>query len=881
MKSKKKISPPKAANWILSGFFSISERELIISDLEEQFIELAGNLGKNKAALWYWDQVFKAVKGRLFNKFLWSFEMIRNYMKIAVRNILKNKAYSLINISGLALGLASCVLVMLYIDYEKSTDEFHKNFDTIFRIDRKELSKNGWKPWVDVSGQTGEWMAQDYPEIRAFTRVKSLPFYNFKVSFRNNYIKESLIEAVDPSYFDIFTFPMIRGSKETALAEPNSVLMTEDFAQRLFNKEEPMGKIITISSEQEDRVIEYDLKVTGILENIPENSHSSVTLVVPLEFAERVYFENGVENDFYGSNGFVTYVLLNEHRSGVQLENKMDDFVSRRFGEDKVGIKVFTLKHLGKIYSFGTTEYKMTMFSIIALIILMVACINYMNLSTARSFSRAREIGIRKVVGAGKLQLIVQFIGEAIVFAFIGLAAAYILAQVLLPVFNVILQKNISITFENTSGILLQTIIMAMAAGIISGIYPAVFLSNFKPVKALKGNLKIERKRFSFRNILVVFQYSVSIFFIISSLVMNKQFNFFTTKELGFNTDNILVVKLDSAKPLDFMENLKSGLVSDREIESVSYATSIPYESFRRLPKDPRLNVKNFLARAYGVPIIYCDSDYLRILGIDIENGSDFSPGEPSNNYGSLVINNAALYLLGENDPIIPGRQINLKIEENRFRDFIVQGITGDIYFTVRYFDVEPVLFSIASPGQKINYNYILVKTRTGITDEAAAMVNRTISEISPEAVFECSFFDEEVNATYKRDSRWKQIFGIISGIALFITSLGMIGMSTYSCEQRISEVGIRKVLGGTVPGIIGLLSRQFLLLVATANVIAIPLSIFYMRNYLNSFAYQTNIGIETIATGIFISIILTLFTIFIQITRAAFSDPVKTLRYE
>ncbi|MFC1564859.1 ABC transporter permease [candidate division KSB1 bacterium] len=877
----KKKTPSALPKWLLSKLLDGDRLKSTIEDFEEYEIELMKEKGKLRTWLWYWTQVFHIIRGRFFNRMIWSSAMFRNYLKIAIRNILKYKTYSFINISGLAIGLASCVLVLLYVENEYSYDRFHENFERIFRIDRKEAVRSGWKPWIDVSGDTGAWMKQDYPEVENYVRIKSLPLYNYKIRYNEHYLKAGLIEAVDPAFFDIFTFPLIQGNPGAAMADPGSVLLTEEFAQRLFNKEDALGKVITITSEEEDKTIEYDLKVTGILKNIPEKSHSTFSIIVPMEFARKAYADAGIPEEEYLDSGFVTYVLLKNPELLKQLEGKFSEFTGRRFGEEKVGSKVFSLKPLGEIFSSGASEFKMTLFSLIALVILTVACINYMNLSTAKSFSRAREIGIRKVVGAGKLQLIIQFIGEAVVFAITGLILSFILAQLLLPVFNIILQKNLSMTIENTTGIFTRALLMAVGAGVISGIYPAFFLSNFKPVVVLKGKVKFVESKYSVRNILVIFQYAVSIFFIIGSIVINKQFNYFTTQDLGFDTDDIIIVTLDKSRPVDFMENIKSRLILDSRIQYASFATSIPYESLRRLPKDPRLNVQNFLAKAYGVPMIYCDQDYLSALGITLDKGDNFSAKDVSFNLESLIISKAAVDLTGENAPLEPGRKINLKIDENRYKDYNIRGITGDLYFTVKYFDVEPLIFSVASPNQNIKYKYIVLKVRSGIDDEVVSFVSNTISEYSPETVFSHTFFDEYMTNRYDREGRWKLIFTIISAIAIFVTSLGMIGIATYSCEQRVGEVGIRKVLGGSVTGIMGLLSMQFVRLVIIANIIAIPLGCFYMRNYLRGFAYQTSIGLDTVLLALSLSLLLTVVTVIIQVLRTALADPVDSLRYE
>ncbi|MFC1477531.1 ABC transporter permease [candidate division KSB1 bacterium] len=876
--------PPAAGEWTLLALMSRNMNYGFFGDIQEMYNIMYREEGRVKACLWYWRQVLCAVPVIVCDTLYWSFAMFKNYLKIAVRTVRKQKLFSFINISGLGLGLACCLLVALFIKHEYSYDMFHEKVDRIYTVGTSwEVREGRWVHLQDAPAMVGPAAEEMFPEVERATRV--LTDLANKVLIRNkdrSFYEERFMLA-DPGFFDVFSFELIAGDPKTALIDPHSVVLTESTAKKYFGEEYPVGKSFSATVYDPRWRKDTALTVTGIMKDIPENSHIKFNILGSLSDAGNVYRARNYDS-WIVFNNYNTYLLLNENTDISDLERKIEEFVApnrdKRYDRN---LRQF-LAPLSAMYRTDSLMQYLIKISAIAVIILLVACINFMNLSTARSLVRAREIGIRKVVGARRAQLFKQFIGESILFAGLATVLAFFLAKLLLPVFNSFTGGNFTFDILHNLWIFAFAAVLAVVVGFFAGCYPALFLSRFRPVYVFKSQKKGGSGRYPVRNILVVVQYTVSVLFILATIVLYNQMRFVTQTDLGLDKDQVVNITLSEQYSKGELDAIKNRMAVIPGVQHATYSSSIPFKGRLYLYAIPFDVTERSIEKDILIDVIYCDYDFVETMGIQIIDGRDFSPEYPADLAGAFIVNEPAIEAY-DLEPVVGGKikhsgRVN---DEPVMKVGTVVGVMKDFHYQSLHDEIGPMALAITPPEFKNDYyKFISVKLRGGTIPETLDALKRTLRSFAPDDPFEYEFFDETINKLYVQEQKMMRLLSSVSVMAIFIASLGLIGLATFIAEQRVHEIGVRKVLGATVSGIAGLLSRQFLKWVVIANIIAWPVAYFALNTFLlQSYAYRISIGIGTFAAAGFLSLGIAFLTICAQVVKAASTNPVNVLRNE
>ncbi len=776
--------------------------------------------------------------------------MFFNYLKIAFRNMTRQKLFSIINIVGLASGLAVCILILLWVQDEYNYDRFHENADRIYRVVFNYISNGEGKQHWRTPTPMAPAIRDQYPDIENAVCYYSegmvlLARDESAIKFKPGYSTEEL--------FEIFTFEFLRGDPATALSSPESIVLSRDTAETLFGSENPVGKVIDVDRQM-------DMTVTGVIDDLPSRSHLQFDFLIPLSAMSKI---TGYPADDWGDFGYNTFVLLKEGAGTSQTESDINTMFDEMIPE--LGRKFF-LQPLVDIHlyeldgSMGAMLY-VYVFSSIAVFILMLACINFMNLSTVRSVKRAREIGIRKISGAERSQLRLQFIGESLLMSFLSLIIAIGIAELLTPFFNEVTGKELSFSILSGGLVLLIMGITALT-GIIAGIYPAFLLSSFEPVEAIKGNRK--RSSAVMRTALVVFQFAMATILVFCTLVMAKQLGYARKYDLGFSRENVLYLPLNNSY-VEKLESFKEELLNIPEILNVTTTSS-------KLGLGPKwsIGVRGWDGNKEGemsLPIITGDRDFLRTFGLSMSIGEFHR----KNSYGEdepfgYVINETALRLTGMEDPI--GKQ---------FADGVIVGVVNDFQYWSIHRPLQPLAI-LAIPEWD---NYIAIKFNSPDIESILAKVEAVGDKFAPDFPFEYSFLDADYEATYKSDVQLSKLLHGFTILAIIISCLGLFGMASFITQQRTKEIGIRKVLGASIGGITYLLTKSFSRWVVVSVVIAWPLAWLLMQKWLESFAYKASIGIGIFVVSGLFSLLIAVATVSFHSIVTAMSNPVKALKYE
>ncbi len=808
--------------------------------------------------------------------------MLKNYFKVALRNISRTKSYSLITIAGLAVGLASCFLIFLFVRFELSYDRFHAKARQIYRVamDHGFIAPGRLFRHTRSCAPIAPALLKEFPEIVDAVRIDNPIKRNTQIFVRkeNDWIKEEKFILADSSLFSIFSFPFLKGNPERALEEPFSLVLTEEMAQKYFGSEDPFGKVISvqrrdafISASRQSSVFHF--KVTGVVKNVPPNSHFHFDFVIPFNFLNTLYDFNYLEN--WGSFNFVTYILLRPDASADELEKKFPAFVKKYMdGNDRqqsmflqplTRIRLYS-NLLGELEPTSDVKY-LYFYSTIGFLVLIVACINFMNLSAARSSLRTREVGMRKVIGAQRGQIIGQFLGESVILALLALPLAIVLAELFLPLFNGIVNRSMVIRYFADIKTTLAMIAITLLAALISGIYPAVLISACQPVKVLKGISDTGRGRSWTRSILVVAQFAFSIFFIALTFLVVKQLNFVRHKDLGFDRELVGYINLPSRDMSQQADSLKNELLRDNLIKGVSVSGHFLFKSIENTsvwwegaPQDTEVYMS-------GMSI---DSEFLATMGIPLVAGKNFSPEQSM----SYMLNETALQALGwRNAEEAIGRPFEYGSNP---RGEIV-GVVRDFHFKSLHEKIQPLVLH----NSRRFVRHLLVKIGPGNVNTALQHMRKAWKSFEPDLPFEFVFLDDLLNTLYQNDQRTKTIFAVASFLTIFIASLGLFNLASFSVIQRTKEIGIRKVLGATAPKIVAMLCRDFIRLVAVANIIACPLAYYAMSRWLQNFAYRVNISLYPFLISGILAVTIALATVLFHSLRAARSNPAESLRYE
>lgn len=792
--------------------------------------------------------------------------MFKNYLKIAFRNLLRHKLYSLINVLGLALGMACCLLIILFIQDELSYDRFHEKAGQIYRVAKIEKRNEGVVNYPLVFPVVAPKLQEDFPEV--LNAVRFEPRLSVLVNRENKQFLEQRFFYADSNVFDVFTFPLIKGDPKIALKEPYTLVLSEETAEKYFGSQDPLGQTLTIDNK-------HDYKITGVLKNIPHNSHMKFDFLASMATEE-------AENPRYGKLwawSCYTYLLLPKDYPPAELEKKFPDFILRNRNEQAAKAWTFYLQPLTRIHLHSNLSYELEpnsditsiyIFSGIGFFILLIACINFMNLATARSSNRAKEVGVRKVLGAERSQLAEQFLGESLVLSFIALPLAVALVEIALPAFNALTNKAVTLNSLSHQAASFGLIGIVVLVGIISGSYPAFFLSAFHPSDVLRRKLRAGVKNSFFRRILVVVQFAISIVLIVGTVIIDSQLDFIRNKKLGFDKEHIVVVRIEEPEMQKRYEPFRQELLQNPGIKSVAGSTSFPgmnpnlslFIPEGAEDKEP-LKLRNVLV----------DYDFIETFGIEVKEGRDFSRDFPTDAKQAFIINESAAQEFGWET------SVGKKLTDLDLGSGSIIGVVKDFHFRSKHQKIEPLILSIR-PDERYIY-FISVKFGQANAREILSLLQKKWKEYSPGRPLDCFFLDENFDKLYRAEERLSQIFSVFSFLAIFIACLGLFGLASFTAEQRTKEIGIRKALGASAANIVLLLSKEFTKWVIVANIMAWPVAYFVMNRWLQNFAYRISIGLWMFFLAAGLALAIAFFTISFQAVRAALANPADALRYE
>jgi putative ABC transport system permease protein len=861
---ERKISPPRIAHWIISKLSVYHSMFSIVNDFNGEYEEIFLTDGKFRAKLWYWRQAMLALVYYFPLIIKVEAGMLKNYIKIAFRNLFKYKGYSFINISGLAIGMACFILIVLYIQYELSYDRFHDNAGRIYKVVKRfstgEQSMLMPAPFAPALGN-------EFPEIEAATRFDEESNYTVRIG-DNTFIEDRLFFA-DNQIFDVFTLPFLYGNPKTALVNPHSVVIDEETAYKYFGTENPIGKTRNFNNS-------YDVQITGVMKNIPENSHFKTHFLASV----MTYGQLGVNLENWGNNFFHSYILLKEGVDYRELEDKFQSFIRTNTRSETTS---YILRPLTDIHLRSTdTRWALApvgdikqvyIFTATAFIILLIACVNYMNLSTARGITRSREVSIRKVVGAYRPQLAWQFLGESMFFTFAALLIATALVCLFIRPFANFAERDITINLIENRGFLLVLLSAGLFAGIFSGSYPALYLSGFKPAAILKGAFSRNTKGIFFRNMLILVQFTISIILISSAFVVSGQLDYIRNTKLGFDRDHIVLMNIGDQEVREYGENLRYELLQNPGISAVAFSTLLPMQ------KSWWANSVDYEGREQGEDFqntyfTHVDYDFLDVYGFEFVSGRNFSrefAGDTTG--GAYIINETLARQLGWENPV--GKRIRLSHSNNIG---IVVGVVKDFHHATMYNSMAPVTFFL---NFEQNIKNISIKIHPGNVPETVAALGKIWSKHTNGNPFEYRFADDAYDSMYRSEIRLNTLFTYFALLAVFISCLGLFGLASFTAEQCTKEIGIRKVFGASVPDIFRLLSWKFTKWVILANVIALPIGYYTMTRWLQNFAFRIDPGIVIFVIAAFIAFLIAFGTISFQTIKAARANPVESLRNE
>ncbi|MBS1662977.1 MAG: ABC transporter permease [Bacteroidetes bacterium] len=811
--------------------------------------------------------------------------MLKNYLKIAFRNLAKHKFISFINIFGLTVGLTCCLLILTYILHETSYDRYHKQADNIWRVTRSWNNKEGIVSLHlgAVAPPFGPLLQNDFPDIQKMTRV--LLTGTQPMRYEDKVFNEKDVYFADNNLFSVFDVPLLQGDRRNALTDPFCVVLTPAVAHKYFGNADPINKVIRLNNQ-------YNFKVTGIFEPLPGNSHFHPEIMLSFNTLKdsTIYGEKNLASNF-GNNAFFTYLVLPKNYPVKNMEAQFPAFIDRHMPANKKDpaakpsqytrlylqplTDIHLRSHLDEELEENGDIKRVYIFGAIALFILLIACINYMNLSTARSTLRAKEIGIRKVAGAHRQEIIFQFLSESVLVSFLALILAAALCWLTLPSINTVTGLQLSIQSLIQPAVLIPILLTPVLVGLLSGVYPALFMSSFQPSKVLKGLFKAGNGTVSFRKVLVVTQFAVSIVLLISTAIVFQQLHYMQSTSLGFSKEHVLVMDYNVGLNNTY-ESFRTRLLQDSRVLQLSRSSRVP--SGRLLDQSGASTESGDSLRPVSADIKFLavDHDFINTYKIPIVAGRDFSRNytTDSTNY---VLNVAATKALGIKTPEdLVGHSFAYGGAKGR-----VIGIMGDFNFESMHQQIVPLILTMPTAKQAYNFNNISIKVAGNDVTGALANIEKVWKTYLPEIPFQYTFLDEKFDQLYKSEQKQGSLFTCFAGIAIFIACLGLLGLSAFSISQRIKEIGVRKVLGASTGSIVGLLSRDFLKLVAIAALIAFPIAWYTMHSWLRDFAYRISIEWWVFLIAGIVAASVALITISFQAIRAALANPVKSLRSE
>lgn len=792
--------------------------------------------------------------------------MLKNYLKIALRNILRQKGYSFINITGLSLGMACCLLMLLWVSDELSYNHFHENAGTLYRVEQDQPTPQG--PFhVNVTPYAmGPALVAEVPEIKNAVRIDHTG--TLLVKYGEKSFFESGASAVDPSFFDMFTFPLVKGDKATALKQPLSAVINEDIAAKYFGEDDPVGKTLLFNNE-------YAVTVTGVMQNAPQQSTFRPDILVPMELMKLA----GVNTGNWGTNEIITMVELHDPETAGTVAAKITEltekhrlisnpnrknnpaFIAQFELMPLTGLRQYSRFGYGQVYGNIQT---IVIFLIMAVFIILIACINYMNLATARSANRAKEVGLRKTVGAGRGNISFQFFSESLLTTMIAFVLSLILTEAFLPLFNDISGKQLSAAAPFSPGFLPVLLGITIQTGLLSGTYPALILSRFQPAQVLKGHTGSGGSLF--RKSLVVFQFSLSIVLMIGTLVMTRQLDYMRNKQIGYDKEQLIHIELRGDTPKSYGA-FKEALLKDPRILGVSGTHQRPTQigsngsGAEWEGKDP--NFRPIIGFA-GV-----DYDYAETMKIELAEGRAFSKAYATDTSAAVMVNEELAKMMGSSSVV--GKRFTWQ------GDATVIGVMKNFHYQQVQNNIEPLAVYLAPK----RIRYAVIRLQAGQVTESLDQVKRVWEQVYPPYPFEYKFFDDDFAQMFANDDRMALLLKIAAAIAIIIACLGLFGLASFMTEQRTKEIGIRKALGATASGISLMLSKEFVKWVILANLLAWPAAYYAMSRWLENYAYRTDIGWWLFAVSGFATLVIAVLTVSYQAVKAARANPIDSLRYE
>lgn len=859
--------PPKLGQKLLSSLSHYENEYSISGDFGEEYKERIKAYGRHRAFVWYWGQVAYALAASCRLSLSIGASMFKNYLKITWRHIKKNKVYSFINIMGLAIGMACCILISLWVKDELSFDRFHEKADHIYRVVFS-TSDDGSPTNANGSYGVGPALKKDFPEVLETVRIRKMG-QNVKryVGYKDKKFYESRFFFAEPTIFTVFNFPLIKGDPATALNEPNSMVLTEKTAKKYFGNEDPIGKVMEADPYNDGELMLFH--ITGVAKDVPHNSHFHFDFLASY---------SSLKEDTESFNGFYqhfTYVLMNNSAAVGSLKDKLLDFLHRHWMEDPwytLSLQPLLDIHLhsrlkSEIEPTGSIIY-VYIFTAIALFVLVIACINFTNLTTARAVKRAREVGIRKVAGARKNQLIKQFLGESLLLSLVSALAALLLIYIVLPSFNSLTGKEFSLFSLMNPLFILGMAVIIVTVGFLSGIYPAFFLSSFRPVNTLKSRFSHSSSGTLLRKGLVIFQFSLSIGIIFATLVTHKQMTYIQSRNLGYDREQIMVIPLNKDLRQNY-EAFRNELLKHPGIENTATSALVPTKG------SYHITFRFEGSEEYISQVIYfVDKEFADTYGLKLLAGRKIQSPVSEGKAMELLVSELSIQEAGYSSP-----------QEAVGKSFSIEGDPGIISGVVN--DIK--IYSLHRPQYPINYvvtpidrhNYLSVRVHPQNISETIGYLQKTWKEMVPNYPLDYFFLDASFEQMHLADQKMSRIFSVFSIMAIFVACLGLFGLAAYTAEQKTKEIGVRKILGASPASIYFLLSREFLKWVILANIIAWPLAYYAMQQWLRNFAYRINPSTWTFVISGLIALGIALLTISFQAIKAATSNPVDALRYE
>lgn len=869
MKMNKKISPPFLAELLMKFFFPDYGKFTTLGDLNETFYSISKE-GIFNAKIWYWKEVIKSVLPLFGNNIYWGANMFKNYIKMGYRNIIGDKVYSFINLTGLIIGFTSFILISLFVYKEYSFDDFHKNGEHIYRLNKIFTPLEGEQEKHSISsGMMAQAIVNNHPEVEKAVRV--FPWFDdIYVEHDENILKLPNFVAVDSNFFSFFDFKLLKGNPQTALIEPMSVVLSEETAYKFFGVKNPIGETLSDLNGN-------NFKVTGVAENPPANSHLQYEAL--LSWSSTVPGIGGFSMPWLNNwlaQALFTYVTVKPNTDINSLEEKLQAIIKNNLPQKTDQYHLY-LQPLNNIY-LGSSEILYTgktlsgnedyvkLFFVSAILILVIASFNYINLTSARSLRRAKEVGVRKTLGAFKEQILKQFLSESLLFTFTAAFASVLLIKLLLPYFNELAQKNYTIDWGL---LILSAFVLSIAISLISGIYPAVLLSNLNLSRTLKGQLTTNKSRSFIRKTTVGFQFVISIILITSTIVVFNQMEFVMNKNMGFQKDQMLVLEIGNSEISNRPAAFKNELLKNPNILKATVTSAVPglgtYSA--GIKPEGKSEEEDWTCEMFRID----DFDLLDTFGMQMAQGRFFSKEFPSDSSTGIVINETLAKYLGWQNPI--GKKLDIPggIENGK-----VIGVIKDFNMNSLYQPVDPLVIFYQPNAQNV-----VLKLNTANINSTIDFIKDKWESFAAGYPFEYKFLDEAFEKMYVSDLKMRNMFSLFAGFAIFVSCLGLIGLVSYSSQLRAKEIGIRKVLGSSSGNIVFLLSKEFISIVAVSIIISLPVSYYLMNDWLQSFVYRMELSFTLFLFAGIISALPALAVLVLLTLKAANADPVKSIRIE